>query len=146
MASNDVTVFGVEEIIKQLDKLPYEISRKITKGGIQAALEPIKNSAKAKVPRDSGLLDSSIKTQINTSKGNIVGKVLAKSPHAHLVELGFWLTKGKGLKAKILKRIQPRAFLRPALIENETKVINIFADTVQSALKELEVSKGGIGD
>ena len=70
---SDVTVLGMEEILKKLKKLPERVQKNVLTGAIRASAKPIVKEAKRLVPTDSGTLKKSIGVRKRRSKNkNII--------------------------------------------------------------------------
>jgi len=91
----DVEINGMDQLLKKLKKLPYEIQEKVVKGAIRASAKPIVQDARRLVPKDSGDLKKSIGVvQRKSKQKNIVYFSVAprlKKKHgflAHFHEFG----------------------------------------------------------
>ena len=65
---SDVTVLGMEEILKKLKKLPERVQKNVLTGAIRASAKPIIKEARRLVPVRSGTLKKSIGVRKRRSK------------------------------------------------------------------------------
>jgi len=70
---SDVTVLGMEEILKKLKKLPERVQKNVLTGAVRASAKPMIKEAKRLVPVKSGTLKKSIGIRKRRSKNkNII--------------------------------------------------------------------------
>ncbi len=142
MSKNAATVTGLNEIIQKLNQLPDRIKNKLQRGGMKAAIEPVKAEVLRRVPELDGGLRASIEDRVVRRKWGYAAQVRARAPHAHLMEYGWWWTTHAGRRVKRVGPYPQGGFLRPALYGNADKVRQAFKDTLEQAIKEL-AEKGG---
>lgn len=139
------TVTGFREFEDLLKQLPKRVARKVMAGALRKAAAPIRDSARANVPVETGEMRKSIKIYAGKTrrKGRtavFIGIVGKKGPLAHLVEYGskahLITSKSKRTLAdastghffgKTVKHpgTPSRPFMRPALDTNADKAISI---------------------
>jgi len=91
MGNNEVTITGLDEIQKLLNRLPANIEANVMRGALRAGVKVIETEAKTRVPVKTGKLLKSIR--ISSRKRGSELKVTLKAggkgaKHAHLVEFG----------------------------------------------------------
>jgi len=114
---NDKIVLNFRDVRKRLEDLPKKVVSKVVRRAVYAGATVIRDTAREKVPVDTGALKKSIVAKANTKKGGeisasvgvarknfVKGKRAGKSPrrYAHLVEFG-------------TPHSAPQPFLRPAM-------------------------------
>ena len=72
---NRTKITGAREIRDALRKLPKELQRAAEKAVLRAGAQPIAKAAKARAPKDSGLLKKSIGLRVATVKGETSARV-----------------------------------------------------------------------
>lgn len=72
---NGTKITGAREIRDALRKLPKELQRAAEKAVLRAGAQPIAKAAKARAPKDSGLLKKSIGLRVATVKGETSARV-----------------------------------------------------------------------
>lgn len=159
-----IRIVGTREIEMNLFNLtdPKTMGKKVLQPAIRKGLKPIRDKAKAKVPKRYGHLAASLK--IGIAKGTFSGKVYVdpnyrrKAPdgstirpakYAHLVEFGTSQKSGASLSKKTGKlhrwlhsATQAKPFLRPALEEGKKEAFKIIAAAAAENFKKL---KPGLG-
>lgn len=145
MSSNSVELKleGMDQVFRQIDQLSNDLKQKLEKEAVKAGLEPIEDEAVRLAPVGmTGNLANSIKTQVRRVNGGLYGRVIAKAPHSHLVEYGFWWTKK--LKSGWKKRyfyvgdpsgIGPRPFMRPAIEAKADQAVEAVTNKVREFFK-----------
>jgi HK97 gp10 family phage protein len=88
MSSQQIKIVGFQEIIKKLESMPKKMAEKLERRALRTSLKELATMVESKAPIDDGELKASIKVQVKKKRGELVGSVLADSPHAHLVEYG----------------------------------------------------------
>lgn len=154
-----VDISGLEETLKELSKLDQELIKTVERSGYRAAITRYKNLIVIATPK--GMTNNLVKGMsysIKRYKTKIVGKILAKAPHAHLVEWGHAFpyegkevrrSKGKHYPSKKYPKlpegatkVPPHSFFRPAM----EKGVNIFIEDVvkhmERALKRWKKKTG----
>jgi len=104
---SDVTILGMDAILKKLKVLPERVQKNVLVGAIRASAKPMIKEAKSLVPVDSGTLKKSIGIVKNRSKDrNIISfSVAPKSKAIHKA-----LSKNKSPKWMVSK-ISGRRYL-----------------------------------
>jgi HK97 gp10 family phage protein len=148
---------GMEQLIKNLEQLPTVSMRKtVVRNAIKKSLEPVRDLAKANVPRDDGALADSIhidtKLKASQKRGRVQDRttvtvyVGASAPHAHLVEFGTAerFPKKGPFAARIsptqvvmvdhMGRMPANPFLRNAWDSMRGRVLKIFAAQMEVQL------------
>jgi HK97 gp10 family phage protein len=137
------------ELQQQLKKLDRSVGIEVLKKAARAGARPILNEAKARVPVDSGELRGSLGLRQKTGYAWVDVSVVARAPHAHLVEFGTAPHRvGKGSDSRKLfgkKRgrlhpgAKPQPFMRPAFdnkaAEAVAKVGEVLRRKIQSVAK-----------
>jgi HK97 gp10 family phage protein len=131
------TVKGGKELDRTLNKMDRRLASKALKGGMKAAMEPVKDEAKRRVPVDTGLLRRSIRIATYGGKG-YVGAVVrsgtrkqlkipqdAKHYYPAYIEYG---SQGK----------LARPFLRSAFAAKKNMVLNRVADDIRKAIERVK--------
>lgn len=120
-------VTGVEELNNAFKMFEKRTQRQVTRKALRPAGDVVKNDAKAMVPVDTGLLESSIKRKAAKRSRNKIGVQ---------VTTGQGLFKGETFYGGHIeygtKKMEADSYLRPALWGNEDEVKRIFV----SVLKE----------
>ncbi len=126
---------GFKELERAFNQLPNAMSKGVLRGAIRAALKPIKQDAKNKVPvRTGGLRDSIvIGTKLTRSQQTggrtgavrlFLGTEWPEGAHGHLIEFG-------------TSKIKANPFLRPAWDANKRDVPKIVGDIAWKKLQLL---------
>jgi HK97 gp10 family phage protein len=150
----DIVFSGEEKLRKALNSLSKKDLRKFLTPAIRKGLKPVRDQAKANVPRDTGLLEKSIRqyagaTRSGEPKGRVVagtkvgftaeGKTVSsrskkavrktRAAHAHLVEFG-------------TVKMPARPFLRPALENRKREAFNIIVEESKKGFKQAFAALG----
>lgn len=86
-------VTGLAELYAALQELPVRIERNITRGALRAGAAIFRDEARANVPKDSGFLRKSIKSESDVRYGKAYGYVRIDRNkggafYAHMLEFG----------------------------------------------------------
>lgn len=86
-------VNGLSDLYAALQELPVRIERNITRGGLRAGVAVFRDEARANVPKDSGFLRKSIKSESDVRYGKAYGYVRIDRNkggafYAHMLEFG----------------------------------------------------------
>lgn len=145
----EVDVTGIKETIGSLSHLPVELRERIQRKALRNTTAAMLATAKTLAPKRRGEgSGKSISTRFavgTKAKGNkLFAFVRNKAPHAHLMEYGFWLTKGKFFQKKIkfVGSHPPGGFMRAALVRNAEKSVATFKESVQDALRRMQKRAG----
>lgn len=143
-------VFGLEEIMQQLQELPEAIMDG-AEAGMRKGMQRIEGDAKENAPVDTGELRQKIERNVYRGFGGLEGHVKAYAEHAPYVEFGTGAVgqasggRGKAYKTKgwtyfdgkrfVHTKGQPaRPFLFPAFMKNQKKVIADIAAGIRRRL------------
>ncbi len=137
---------GVEELVSNLGTLVPEIQNKSGRSAMRYVSLAMAENVRRNAPvGDTGNLKNSIKNSVRVFPGAIVAFAKAgttkglKGNHAHLVEYGHALVKGKYLGRRTLsQRVPEHPFMRPALWNNRAQYEKIAAEGVAAALTKLK--------
>ncbi len=134
-----IDIKGLDEIVGHIEKLADTSQIEAAMGKCCALVE---RSAKQKAPKDTGALRNSIQSEVKKGNASIVGVVFTPLEYAPYVEFGTGLfaeeggrkdawvyqdDKGKWHKTRGQK---PQPYLRPALNENRSKIIEILGGSI----------------
>lgn len=136
-----IDIKGIDGIVGRFEKMADTSQLEAAMGKCCALVE---RSAKQKAPKDEGTLRNSIQSEVMNDEGNIVGVVFTPLEYAPYVEFGTGLfaEEGNGRKTgwayedeetgeTIWTRGQrPQPYLRPALNENRSKIIEILGGSI----------------
>lgn len=138
-----VEIKGLDEIVGRFEKMADTSQIEAAMGKCCALVE---RSAKQKAPKDEGTLRNSIQSEVKSGESNVVGVVFTPLEYAPYVEFGTGLfaENGNGRKTgwayedeetgeTIWTRGQrPQPYLRPALNENRSKIIEILEGSIKN--------------
>ena len=157
MATADV--IGMDNILRQLDAVPRNLQRKILRRGLRKGAVPVRDEARRRVRRRSGLLAKSIviaSSRGSGQRGAIAYKVGLRSRawYGRFLEYGH-VARGRGQKIaggerrrtatrEVLKGagqfVRPYPFMRPAA-EKLPDAVGIVADEVRASLQSGELTR-----
>lgn len=130
-------VHGIDEFVKNLDKIESKVQRKILRKAGKEAMTPVLEEAKRRVPvRYTGNLKKSLWLKLSTSRGRVHATVSPARPqgaHGHLIELGTRVRRTK--KGAYRGKVYPRPFLRPAYDLHKNRALDIFGREVWRGVK-----------
>lgn len=148
-------VEGLEEVLKQLDEFPKKLRNKHLKKAVNDASKTVLQGAKARCPRESGLLRKSLgrKVKVYRHSGVVMGIVGARLGFKQEVTRG----KGKWKSMQVVSnpvkylhlvelgttRTQASHFLRDALQANLADIGNRMRDALANAVADLNASGAG---
>ena len=130
--------------IKGLEAIVVELNNKINAENLEQNLGKacalVERSAKQKVPKDTGALGRSITSKVNDN----VGIVYTPLEYAPYVEFGTGLFAESGDGRKDVpwryqdddgnwhstRGMKPQPFMRPALLENRNKIVEILGEGI----------------
>ena len=144
----DISFVGVEELIKDFNRLKYSIQGKIVRNAMDSAVQPIASRARELVPVDTGALKESIQTRVIKSRGRILGQVYASnSPfdasgmfkgdqyYAGMIEYGHRIGKrSKGISRnsdrlsalrKVQRSVHSTQYMAEQAAREEAKILRI---------------------
>lgn len=124
----DFEVKGLKELNARLQQLPVKMEKKIIRNALRAGAVKIRDEAKVRVRRKTGILARSVRVSTESRFGRAEANIKAggrasfgsnveKAYYAHIVEFGAGSRyTGSGGKSKRRKYvIQPRTGVRPTL-------------------------------
>ena len=137
---------GLKELEGRLKNMPFKLAVRLEKRALKKALDPIYKEAEANLARQTtpktGNLAKSFLTRNKTfRKFYIKAELVNYAPHAHLIEYGHWLKKGR-IFQRIIRWIGERPFMRPALDAKAAEALEIFRSETEKALEIFEVKNG----
>lgn len=137
--SADVDVRGLSEVIKQLEKFPKEIEKRVVRRELRKASKIILSEAKQRAPRRSGELEKGLKIRMKAKKGSrwLRSQVRSTARHSHLIEFGHRMVGHKPNK-KVVGFVPPTPYLRPAMINNQDRVMSTLGEGVAKSIAKLE--------
>ena len=119
---------GLKELAKNSEKLSKSFSRTTLRTALRNAARPVREKARAKVPRDSGDLRRSIAINAKVDRNGEgfadVGYRRDQAFYGGFVELG-------------TSQQQARPFLRPALEESEGDVVPAFIGALNKTIEKV---------
>lgn len=161
-----ISVQGLREAIQTLEKVPGKTARKFVKKAMRTSLTSLLRGVKESTPvGPTGNLKASMKKRAAISLNGrrwLWGEVYAdrsgssKDPnnkgnnlgfHAHWIEMGWKLTKGKKATAnrRVIKSIPGQRFMQKVLQAQAQTIVDNFAKNVIETAKEVEESINGGG-
>ncbi len=104
--ATEFEVTGLAELYAALQELPVRIERNITRGALRAGAAVFRDEARANVPKDSGFLRKSIKSESDVRRGVAYGYVrIDKNKggafYAHMLEFGtasYYVGSGRSVR------------------------------------------------
>lgn len=140
MASGEIRIEGIEEVIAKLDDV-VDIQKVRQSMGKACAL--VERSAKQKAPKGTGELRRSITSKVENEAGGVVGVVFTPLEYAPYVEYGTGLFAENGGRTDVPWHYKddegewhttsgqhPQPFMRPALNENRTEIVRILKEGI----------------
>ena len=136
-----VKVTGLKELSKALANLPKELQRGAESTALREGMKPVLKSARAKAPKDTGLLKKAIGLTVRKGKKGITARVGARTgfrkqvmrngrtvtadpaKYSHLVEYGTSHSAAK-------------PFIRPAVESNTAAINKGIADGYEKGLSK----------
>lgn len=103
---------GGEEIAARLREIPADLGGPILRNAAVTALEPVVETARARVPIREGELQRSLGVRVVASNPSFVDVRSEADPHAHLVEFGTTTRRQKSGKG--VGQMPASPFMRPA--------------------------------
>lgn len=91
--ATEFEVTGLSDLYAALQELPVRIERNVTRGALRAGVAVFRDEARANVPKDSGFLRKSIKSESDVRYGKAYGYVRIDRNkggafYAHMLEFG----------------------------------------------------------
>lgn len=139
-------VTGLKELLGRLQDMPTKLAIALEKKALKKALDPIYKEAEANLARQTspktGNLARGFITRTKTfKKFYIKAELVNYAPHAHLIEYGHWLKKGRYLQ-RTIRWVEERPFMRPALEAKAEEAIEIFRSETERLLDMFEAKNG----
>lgn len=135
-----VTMTGLETIGREIDDLLDSAALELAVGKACAVVE---RDAKQKAPKDTGALARSITSEVEVRNGEVIGTVFTPLEYAPYIEYGTGLFAESGGRKDVPWCYQddkgewhstsgqkPQPFMRPALNENRTRILNIIEEAL----------------
>lgn len=133
----NVKIDGLKEIDAKLKELGTRFNREM-QPALEEAGKLVAGEAKRLAPEDSGVLKESIDIQRTTIKKNEVSVDVGpgkKAFYSLWVEYGHNIRDGRGKKAKVVGKAQPRPYLRPAYDTKKEEAKQIIRDRLAAILR-----------
>ncbi len=136
-------VQGLKEILTSLKTLDEDIREKTLKKGLRRVSKLIEAKAKALAPKGripgKKTISGSFTTSTKKGRTMLFGVVRNKAPHAHLLEYGHWLVKGKFFQKRIrwVDSVPPHGYMRGALSSTSQPAMNEFKTNLEQSLARL---------
>lgn len=140
MASGEIRIEGIEEVIAKLDDV---VDIQQVKKSMGKACALVERSAKEKAPKGTGELRRSITSKVENEAGGVVGVVFTPLEYAPYVEYGTGLFAENGGRTDVPWHYKddegewhttsgqhPQPFMRPALNENRTEIVRILKEGI----------------
>lgn len=132
---------GMDSLERKLKKLPQKIHKNILRSAIQAGASALAKRIKAATPVDTGTLRKSIKAKRKRGKPTeIQSDVVSTAPHAHLIEFGHALKKGRGDKQTTIGHVPANPFFRNTLDQSRGEIVREITKKIVDRLA-IEASK-----
>lgn len=136
----DIRIEGLDEVLASIDSMGDTVKLEMAIGKACALIE---RAAKEKAPKDTGALKRSITSEVKSNGDDIQGVVYTPLEYAPYVEYGTGLFAESGGRKDVPWCYQddkgewhstsgqhPQPFMRPAVNENRTRVIEIIKEGV----------------
>ena len=136
----ELKIEGIEALEKQLEGL---VSTENLTDAVNKACLVVEGAARAKAPKKTGDLKRSIESEVTVEGSNVIGYVGTPLEYAPYIEYGTGLFAENGGRTNVPWRYQddegewhttsgmkPQPFLRPALKENEDKIMDIIKEAI----------------
>lgn len=138
----DIRIEGLNEVLAKIDSMGDTVEIEMAVGKACALIE---RSAKEKAPKDTGALKRSITSEVKKNGDDIQGVVYTPLEYAPYVEYGTGLFAESGGRTDVPWCYQddsgewhttsgqkPQPFIRPAVNENRTRVIEIIKEALNN--------------
>lgn len=138
-----VQIEGLAELRSKFSELTDKKQRGVLRTAIRAGGNVVVRAARSKVRSKTGNLRRAIKTSVTVEQGASaevdIGWDPRIAPHGHLVELGHLQKVGKrgSQGQRTIGHVAARPFLRPALTENEKKVVETIAVNMRKHIEKV---------
>lgn len=123
---------GDKELIRNLERLPIRVQRKVVRQAVSAALTPLNKEMKRQAPKDTGTLKKSIGKKIKTYKndGVVWGAVGVRSGFATTID-------GKHVNPRLYVHLVENltGFMRRAFDLTRRQVLSILGKKLGSGIE-----------
>lgn len=123
---------GLEQLISKLNNLPEKLEKKVIRAAVRKGAILVRNKAREKVPVKTGTLKKSIKIRSNRVANGIISFKIGPTNDK---KKGTDVFYGRFIEFGTSK-MAAKPFMRPALDESETEVLNVVIDNIKSKLEE----------
>lgn len=140
MPMADIEIKGLEGIFKRLDRLA-DVSQ--AEAAMERACALVEGEAKKNAPKGTGELRNSIQSRVENDNGDLVGIVFSPLEYAPYVEYGTGLFAEEGGRKDVpwnyqddegewhsTRGMKPHPYLRPALADNQEKILEILGGSI----------------
>ena len=140
MASGEIRIEGIEEVIEKLEGM---VDMGQIKQSMGKACALVERSAKEKAPKGTGELRRSITSKVEEEASGVVGTVFTPLEYAPYVEYGTGLFAENGGRQDVPWHYKddegewhttsgqhPHPYMRPALNENRTEIVRILKEGI----------------
>ena len=124
----DTKLYNLEKLDKlaeQLIEMPKKVANKVIRTGLRTAAKMRQADAKSNAPKDTGVLQKSIKVRSSKRKKDHIRINTASVSDARNLAQEYGT-----------KHVDPQPFLVPAGDKNETQAIHIIADSIEASIIE----------
>lgn len=139
--SGALRIDGIKELERALMKLPKELRDKSEKAALRGGAFLISKAAKSKVPVGRGFLKKAIGITVRKSKGNLTGRVRAKSKKTTITVNGKPKVINPAKYASLVEygtsRTAARPFIRPAVEQSKDEVVSSMAEAFNKNLSKV---------
>ncbi|WP_442765105.1 HK97-gp10 family putative phage morphogenesis protein [Sulfurospirillum cavolei] len=123
---------GLEQLISKLNNLPEKLEKKVIRAAVRKGAILVRDKAREKAPVKTGTLKKSIKIRSNKVANGIISFKIGPTNDK---KKGTDVFYGRFIEFGTSK-MAAKPFMRPALDESETEVLNVVIDNVKSKLEE----------
>lgn len=123
---------GLEQLISKLNNLPEKLEKKVIRAAVRKGAILVRDKAREKAPVKTGTLKKSIKIRSNKVANGIISFKIGPTNDK---KKGTDVFYGRFIEFGTSK-MAAKPFMRPALDESETEVLNVVIDNIKSKLEE----------
>jgi len=139
----DVTMLGALDVQRDLKRLEHNIQKKLVRSSLSKAMLPVRNLARSLAPVDKGDLKASIVRKNKTNKRGIYRSSIVTGTREELGitqnNKGYYPAAIEyGYKAQNGKHIPAKSFMRKALTDLRSSVIQNTANNIRTGIKRLK--------
>lgn len=134
-------VLGLKELEKQLQEFEPKVVKKVLRSAMGKAFRPVLRLAKAKAPKDTGLLKRRIKmvAGVKADGTAVAGLYVSNTPEGPKGnEARNWVWYEKGIPSR---GIAAQPFFRASLDNNEALVVSILQTTLKRGIEDALATK-----